>query len=339
MPRRPGIVGPVTPRQRTVAIVAAVSVAAAGVTVGVTLAQSDRARTAIAGAPVVGKPLEGAPPLVLELGVRNDAEARALRSASGLLAAGKRVEAARRFSLYHSVDAQVAQIVAQWSPDAGLRGLQALALEHPDSGLVQLHLGLGLVWVGRLAEAEKAWRLAVDKDPDTGYAVRAGDLLHPDLPRGLPVFVPSFPDLPGLDGLAPAAQLALLKRRAEQGGAHDRIAYGIALQRLERRVSAEGQLALAAAAAPDDPEALAAAAFGRFDKERPERAFSQLGPLAKRFPRSATIRYHLGVLLLWLGQIDQARKELRLAVGDGRTGEAVVAAAQALLAELAKLKR
>ena len=339
MRRGPGIVGSVTPRQRTVAIVAAASLAAAGVTVGVTLAQSDRAQLPIAGAPAVGKPLAGAPPLVLELGVRDDAEARALRSAARLLQAGKRVDAARQFSLYHSLAAQVAQIVAQWSPDAGLRGLQALALEHPDSGLVQLHLGLALIWVGRVAEANKAWRLAVEKDPDTPSAVRAGDLLHPDLPRGLPVFVPSFPDLPGLDGLAPAAQLALLKRRAEQGGAHDRIAYGIALQRLERRVSAEGQLALAAAAAPDDPEALAAAAFGRFDKERPERAFSQLGPLAKRFPRSATIRYHLGVLLLWLGQIDQARKELRLAVGGGRQGEAVIDAAQALLAELAKLKK
>ena len=329
----------VTPRQRTVAIVAAASLAAAGVTVGVTLAQSDRAKTAIAGAPVVGKPLEGAPPLVLELGVQDDAEARALRTAATLLASGKRVEAARRFSLYHSLDAQVAQIIAQWSPDAGLRGLQALALEHPDSGLVQLHLGLGLVWMGRVTEAEKAWRLAVEKDPDTAYAVRAGDLLHPDLPRGLPVFIPSFPNPTGLDGLAPAAQLALLKRRAEQGGAHDRISYGVALQRLEQRVSAERQLALAAAAAPNDAEALTAAAFARFDKQRPERAFSQLGPLAKRFPRSATVRYHLGVLLLWLGQIDQARKELRLAVGDGHKGEAVVAAAQALLAELAKLKK
>lgn len=328
-----------TPRQRTSAIVAAVSLAAAGVTVGVTLAQSDRAPSPVAGAAAVGKPLEGAPPLALELGLRDDAEARDLKAAARLLQAGKRIEAARRFSQYHSLDAQVAQIVAQWSPDAGLRGLQALALEHPDSGLVQLHLGLALVWVGRVGEAEQAWRLAAVRDPDTPYAVRAGDLLHTDLPRGLPGFVPSFADPPGLVGLAPAAVVARLRRRAEQGGAHDRITYGVALQRLERRVSAERQFALAAAAAPDDPEALAAAAFGRFDKEHPERAFSQLGPLAKRFPHSATIRYHLGILLLWLGQVDQARQELRLAVADGRQGESVVAAARAVLAELAKLKK
>lgn len=327
-----------TPRQRTVAAVAAVALAAAGATVGVTLAQSDRAATPIAGAPAVGQPLEGSPPLVLELGVRGDAEARALRKASQLLDSGKRVDAARRFSLYHSLEAQVAQVVAQWSPDAGLRGLQALALEHADSGLVKYHLGLALVWVGRTVEAEKVWRDAIEKDPDSAYAVRAADLLHPDLPRGLPTFVPSFANPPGLDGLTPGAQLAELRRRADEGGVHSRIAYGIALQRLEHRVSAERQFALAAAAAPNDAEALAAAAFGRFDKERPERAFSQLGPLAKRFPRSATIRYHLGILLLWLGDFTRSEQELRLAVRDGRRGASVVEAAQAVLAELAKRK-
>ena len=334
----PGIVGTVTPRQRTTAVVAAVALAAAGATVGVTLAQSDRAATPVAGAPPVGKPLEGAPPLVLELGVRDDEDAKALRAASQLLDGGKRIDAARQFSLYHSLEAQVAQIVAQWSPDAGLRGLQALALEHPDSGLVQYHLALALVWVGRIVEAEKVWRATMQKDPDSPYAVRAADLLHPDLPRGLPSFVPSFPDPPGLGGLTSAAQLAELRRRAEQGGVHDRIAYGVALQRLQRRVSAERQFALAAAAAPEDAEALTAAAFGRFDKDAPTRAFSQLGPLAQRFPRSATLRYHLGIMLLWIGDVARSRQELRLAVQDGPEGAAVVEAALAVLAELAKQK-
>ena len=327
-----------TPRQRTIAVVAAVALAAAGATVGVTLAQSDRAATPVAGAPAVGKPLEGAPPLVLELGVRDDAEAKALRAASQLLDAGKRIDAARQFSLHHSLEAQVAQIVAQWSPDAGLRGLQALALEHPGSALVEYHLGLALVWVGRVVEAEKVWRAVTQKEPDSPYAVRAADLLHPDLPRGLPSFVASFADPSGLAGLTPAGQLAELRRRADRGGVHDRIAYGIALQRLQRRVSAERQFALAAAAAPNDAEALTAAAFARFEKERPERAFSQLGPLAQRFPRSATVRYHLGILLLWIGDITRARQELRVAVQDGAKGTAVVEAAQAVLAELAKQK-
>jgi len=333
-----GIVGAVNPRQRTVGIVVAIAVLVAGATVGVTLAQSDKATTPIAGAGAVSKPLTGDPPLVLELGVRDDTEAKALREGSKLLDAGKRLAAAQVFLRWHSLDAQVAQIIAQWSTDAGLRGLQALALEHPDSGLAQLHLGLGLIWVGRIGDAEKAWRLALTKDPDSAYAVRATDLLHSNLPRGLPVFVPSFPQPTGLDGLTPARQLALLQRRAEAGAPHDRITYGIALARLGHRVSAERQMALAAASAPDDPEVLAAAAFARFDKEAPSRAFSQLGPLSKRFPKSATVRYHLGILLLWLGDVPNSRKQLLQAVALGQKTDAVVESATAVLAELAKIK-
>lgn len=328
-----------SPRLRVAVLVAAVAFAAAGATVGVTLASSDRASSPIAGAAATSDPLEGDPPLVLELGVRADEEAQALRKGSRLLDQGKRLDAAKVFLDWHSLEAQVSQIVAQWSPDAGLRGLQALALEHPDSGLAQLHLGLGLVWVGRIGEAEKAWRLAVQKDPDSAYAIRATDLLHPDTPRGLPVFVPSFGAPTGLDGLTPAQQLAELKRRAETvGGWQERIAYGVALQRLSKRVSAERQMALAAAAAPDNAEALTAAAFARFDKEAPSRAFSQLGPLSARFPKSATVRYHLGLLLLWLGDVKKSREELQLAVRDGAAGSNVVQSAQAVLAQLAKVK-
>lgn len=325
-------------RRRTVLIVAAAALAAAGATVGVTLAQGERASSPIAGAPATSKPLKGAPPLALELGVRDDAEAQALRRGSRLLDAGRRADAARVFLGLKSLEARVAQIIAQWSTDAGLRGLQTLALEHPDSGLAQLHLGLGLIWVGRSGEAEKAWQLAVERDPDSPYAIRASDLLHVDTPRGLPVFVPSFPQRADFAGLTPRQQLDLLRRRAEEGGWQDRISYGIALERLSRRVSAERQMALAAAAAPDEPEALTAAAFARFSKESPSRAFSQLGPLTERFPRSATIRYHLGVLLLWLGEIEDSRKQLRFAVADGKPGSPVVVAAEGLLAELAKLK-
>jgi Flp pilus assembly protein TadD len=78
-------------------------------------------------------------------------------------------------------------------------------------------------------------------------------------------------------------------------------------------LSAEREFGAAAALAPKDPEALTAAAVGRFDKDRPARAFSRLGPLARRYPKAATVRFHLGLLLLWLGQVDAARRQLRLA--------------------------
>jgi Flp pilus assembly protein TadD len=58
-----------------------------------------------------------------------------------------------------------------------------------------------------------------------------------------------------------------------------------------------------------------AAAVGRYRKDAPERAFSQLGPLARKFPRAATVRFHLGLLLLWLGRVDEAKRQLERARG------------------------
>ena len=60
-------------------------------------------------------------------------------------------------------------------------------------------------------------------------------------------------------------------------------------------------------------EPLVADAVGRFDKEHPERAFSRLGPLGRRFPRAATVRFHLGLLLLWIGDVEGAKVQLQRA--------------------------
>ena len=40
---------------------------------------------------------------------------------------------------------------------------------------------------------------------------------------------------------------------------------------------------------------------------------SRLGPLTKRFPHAATVRFHLGLLLLWIGSVKEAEKQLKLA--------------------------
>ena len=58
-------------------------------------------------------------------------------------------------------------------------------------------------------------------------------------------------------------------------------------------------------------------AVGRFTKDHPERAFSRLGPLVRVFPHAPTVRFHLGLLLLWLGQLDQAEAEFEQAYADG----------------------
>src|SRR5205823_8871692 len=116
--------------------------------------------------------------------------------------------------------------------------------------------------------------------------------------------------------LSPPGQLAFLERGAKKGDAHAKLLYGVALQRLDRPLSAEHQFAAAAALAPHDADAQTAAALGRFTKEHPERAFSRLGPLVRTFPRAPTVRFHLGLMLLWLGQLAQAKSEFRQAHAD-----------------------
>ena len=255
----------------------------------------------------------GAPPLLLDLGVRRDAEARELRRAATLYVSGRRPAAGRVFLRYRSVEAQVGAALAAW-PRGSVGRLEDLARAYPDNGSVRLHLGLALFWEGRTPGALAAWRDAVRVEPDSQAAVRADDFLHPNFPRGLPQFVPSFASPRSLRALSPDRQFALLARRARSGGVREKLLYGVALQRLGRPLSAQRQFAAAVRLSPGNPEPRVALAVARFTKAHPERTFSRLGPLTRRYPRSATVRFHLGVSLLWLSQVREGRRQLRLAV-------------------------
>jgi tetratricopeptide (TPR) repeat protein len=305
--RVPGIVAAMSPRARVSLLVAAAAAAAAGVTIAATALT----RTDLPAEPVAN-PRSGAPPLVLDLGVRTDPEARALRRATALYERKRRPRARRIFERYDSVEARVGAALSAW-PE-GFEQVQELAREHPESGAVQLALGLGAFWQGLTEDARRSWRRAAAAEPDSTYAVRADDLLHPELPvPGLPAFVPSFASPAPLKRLSPPEQYAFLRRRAEQGRVRDIMLFGAALQRLGRPLSARREFERAAALAPNDAEVLTAVAVGYFDKDRPAQAFSRLGPLAQRFPRAATVRFHLGLLLVWLGRIDDAKRQFRLA--------------------------
>ncbi|HKG43756.1 MAG TPA: hypothetical protein VKB10_05890 [Gaiellaceae bacterium] len=266
--------------------------------------------------PAAPEPRAGRPPISLYFGVRGDPETRALERALRLYSA-KHVDAARKiFDRYHSLEAQVAAAVAAWS-DGTVSKLQRLAAEHPRSSLVALHDGLALYWLRRTSEAEAAWEIAARQQPDSPYAVRAGDFLHPQFAPGLPRYVPSFPMPLRIRILPPAQQLAALRGAARRGDAHAKILYGVALQQLGHPRSAERQFAAAARLAPNDPDARAAAAVGRFDKARPAKAFGRLGPLTRAFPRAQTVRFHLGVLLLWSAQVQAAERQLTQARAQG----------------------
>jgi tetratricopeptide (TPR) repeat protein len=293
----------VSSRTRIVVLVGVAAAAAVAVTVGLTVLSSEDEESNVRS---------GNPPLVLDLGVRTDAEAVGLRRGQRLYSRGEDARAARVFERFSSPQAEIAQAFAAW-PDGSLARVEQLGVEHPRSAVVQLHLGLARFWAGSSDGAFSAWRTAARAEPDTASAVRANDLLHPDSPQGLPYFVPGFAPPQGLSALAPPAQLRRLERGARRRDARAKLLYGLALQRLGRPISAEREYAAAAALAPEDADAQVAAAVGRYRKDAPQRAFSRLGPLARKFPRAATVRFHLGLLLLWLGRVDDAKRQLELA--------------------------
>ncbi len=316
-----------SPRARIFLLVGLAAAAASGVVVIGVLATRSNVPTV--------KPRRGSPPLALDLGTRTDPEAQALRKAETLYDQDRQAARAEAiFARYHSPEAEVGAALAAW-PSGTVGRLQQLAAEDPRSALIALHLGLALYWSRHDAEAVQAWRTAEKLDPDSLYAVRAADFLHPSFAPGLPTFVPSFQPPLRIRVLPPARELEALARAAAAGDPHAKILYGVALQRLNRPVSAERQFAAAARADPRDPEAQVAAAVGRFDKNNPSAAFSRLGPLVRVYPHAQTVRFHLGLLLLWIGQVGKARDELQQARREGPS-TALGRQAAAYLAVLAK---
>ncbi|MGI9112291.1 MAG: hypothetical protein ACR2GT_08880 [Gaiellaceae bacterium] len=326
-----------TPRVRVALVVAALAATAAVVVVGsAVLSAEDMASQATVAQPAKARP--GAPPLVLELGLRDDRGARALREAAGLLRAGRRAEAAAIFGEDESLEAKLGGAFASWPGTLGR--VEQLGALYPRSALVQLHVGLARFWAGERGALE-AWREARDVEPDTPYAVRAGDLLYADFAPGLPLFQPSFPLPQSVAELPPREQLKTLRDAAVSGSedVSGALYYGVALQRLGRPVSARRVFADAAKRATSGhgthaADALVADAVGRYTKESPVEAFSRLGPLSRRFPRAATVRFHLGLLLLWQRDVKAAGKQLRLARG-AEPGSRIAREAQRYLDELA----
>jgi tetratricopeptide (TPR) repeat protein len=284
-------------RTRVFVLVALAALVAAGAAIGAALFLGDEDERR-------GGPREGVPPLVLDLGLRTDAEAVALRRAERLYADDKQSEAAAVFERYDSPPAQVGAALAAWPDDAVAR-LERLAEQHPRDARVLLHLGFAHFWAGRDADALDDWRRAARVEPDSPSAGRAEDVLHPNFPRGRPLFVPSFRTPAEITRLAAPRQLAVLARRARGADLRAKLLYGVALQRLGRPVSAQRQFDAAARLAQSNAETQVAAAVVRFDKARPNEAFSRLGPLSRRFPRAQSVRFHLGLLLLWLARVEQ----------------------------------
>src|SRR5436190_2195810 len=218
------------------------AIVAAAVVVGGVLAT----RTGEGKPTTAQKSQPGAPPLVLDLGVRTDPEAKLLRRAAALYDRGRRAAAGRLFAQSRSLQSRVGGLFAAW-PDRSLDHLEQLAHTNRRSAFLLLHLGLARFWAGKPG-SRNAWREALERDPDSASAEHADDLLHPSSPRGRPIFVPSFSTSPAIAKLPPPRQFAALERAASTGGVGALLLFWIG-----QVGEAERQLRLAAAEGPNTP--------------------------------------------------------------------------------------
>ncbi|MGI8607073.1 MAG: hypothetical protein ACR2L0_07975 [Gaiellaceae bacterium] len=279
-----------------------------------------------------------APPLQLGA-LPGEPNARELIFAEREYERGEREAALREFRAIlrddpASIEAAVGAALAAW-PEGSLEGLRALVELHPRSGVARLHLGLALGATGDRGGAEREWREAQARDPDTPAALEAESLLHPNLAPGRPFFVSTAQPPASVQELGTVAQDAALRRRAERGRVADWLVLGTFLQRIEKPVSAREAYDRALELAPESLEAQVAAAVVRFDKDDPANAFSRLGPLARQHPRSSLVRFHLGLMLLWIRAVDEAEKQLELATQGN--GQFHVRQAEDLLSRLSQI--
>jgi tetratricopeptide (TPR) repeat protein len=202
--------------------------------------------------------------------------------------------------------ADTALVVAGYSskaPDATISRLELLA---PTSPFARYELGVVQLWAGRLPQATAALKAVRDAAPESFYGVKADDLLHPTMQPGYPLFVPA-------DDPPAGATEASLKAAADAApnDAKAQLQYGSALQSAGRRREALGVYGQALKADPTSVEAQVALALAGFRKDDPAKAFGTVGPLVRDHKGDPSPRFHLAMMLLWIGQPDKAQAEFR----------------------------
>jgi tetratricopeptide (TPR) repeat protein len=183
---------------------------------------------------------------------------------------------------------------AAW-PKGTISKLELLARDHPQDAVVRFNYGIALLCRGYISDATQAFEAAKSAGRNTLYEMRSDEILHPQY------FQPT-------DGLYPLFQPV---------GSNPLLVRGSLQQREGHQHSAEMLFAEAAKLHPDDPQALTAAAVGRFDEDALSASFSRLGALSKRFPHSQTVHFHLALLSAWIGLRTDAEKQFRLALAAG----------------------
>ena len=208
---------------------------------------------------------------------------------------------------------QIRTAFRNW-PHGTLDTMENLGEEYPHDPVVQLYLGIALLWAGYDPDAEAVLEHVKSKGVgwDTPWEIQADNLLHPQYFLDDPLF-------------KPIGNEPILWR-------------GYLLQAEGHQHSAEHLYAVAAKRDPDDAQAQVAVAVGLFDKDDLSASFSRLGPLTQRFPRSQSVRYYLGLLLAWTDQRSPAITQFEKTVALGKR-TALGLSAEAFLTKIAKLEK
>src|SRR5262249_59597281 len=75
-------------------------------------------------------------------------------------------------------------------PHGSLDTMQALGREYPRDPVVQLYVGIALLWSGYASDAVAALEAAKRVGKNTRWEIQADNLLHPQYFSDYPIFVP-----------------------------------------------------------------------------------------------------------------------------------------------------
>jgi tetratricopeptide (TPR) repeat protein len=242
-------------------------------------------------APAKSKPLQGTPPLVIDLKPaalrRLPADDVRLRVASIM----RRDDESRRA--------------------ASIAALQALPQDEP---VVGMSLGLAQLWAGKAAAAEATLKRVKVLDPYGYYGTNADNLLHLNE-------VPGYP--PWLTTARPAgASVADLKART-QARPTDPAAWLALAAALEQRDRSGAIVAARKAFAldPSDVSARVAVTVLPFDKDQPGDALAGLMRVLQSTPGAdAEVRVHVGLVFFWMKDDTDAAAQFRQVLADDPHG-------------------
>jgi tetratricopeptide (TPR) repeat protein len=251
---------------------------------------------------VTGRPFTTPPPVAIRLPgapVSFDDAAAVLRAARARLPAGDPAIA-------------VARIMAGYPRDrtAAIAALQRLPQSQP---VVTFNLGVARYWNGDLTGATRSFEATRRLDPYGFYGSRADGLLF----RGQEL--PGYP--PYVSPVAQRAPLGTLQAavRAHPGSAEAWLQLAAALgqsQRIGARLDAIRAARRALALDPTGIDPRVAVAVLSFDKGNPAATMGLLGPMAANEPTNAEIRFHMGMVLFWIKQFDDAAAQMRQVLAD-----------------------